>query len=260
MFKQALCTSVVFALLGCASVTLHNEARSVNIGQNDSPSSSKIDLTWEVNNDLSSEYFGYFNFNIRNTSDKWITLTGMRIVFPESSQNKNVRIVLGRELEQWYTAQQKVVAVSDFNKTSASLLLSGVGAGLATFSDIKAFQTTGSAMAAGSLGYLAVDAFDKARDALRLAAMIPKNHLFSDSVLVPPGLFTDRWLLLNSSNHDQMGIVDSLTIEYRMEDGTIHSNRVVLRSKSHSILNRKWQASFLASHQSLNPDPKRAYP
>jgi hypothetical protein len=136
---------LVFSLLGCASVNLHNKAHSLNVGENGHPAAPSIDFTWELNNDLSSEYFGYFNFNIHNNSDKWITLTGMRIVFPESTQNRNVRVVLGKQLEEWYTAQQKVIAVSDFNKASALLLVAGVGAGMASFSGDKSIQSAGGA-------------------------------------------------------------------------------------------------------------------
>lgn len=52
-------------------------------------------------------------------------------------------------------------------------------------------------MAVGAIGYLAVDEFGKARDALRFAKMIPKNHLLADTLIVPPGLFTDRWVIAN---------------------------------------------------------------
>lgn len=115
-------------MLGCASISLRNEAGSVSMDQNGQPAASNFDFSWDLNNDLSSEYFGYFNFNIINKSDKWHTLTGIRIVFPESVQNKNVRVILGRELEEWYKAQQKVREIADFNKASATLFVAGVGA------------------------------------------------------------------------------------------------------------------------------------
>ena len=254
-FKPCFPILAILLFTGCASVNLRNEA--VNDGAGSADAQSDLALTWDLNPDLSSEYFGYFNFNFANRSDKWHTLTGMRIVFPDEKQNKEVKVVLGRELSEWYEAQMKVIAVREFNQSVAAGLTAGVGAGIAGLAGNREAQAAGAALAVGAAGYLAVEEFGKARESLRLSRMIPRNHLLADSLVVPPGLFAQRWVLLNSANHAEMGFVDSLRIEYRLETGAVESKKVVIKRTNQMIGNRKWQAAYFEKAVRLKAEPLR---
>ncbi|MCD6025221.1 MAG: hypothetical protein K0Q91_2137, partial [Fibrobacteria bacterium] len=55
---------------------------------------SSVVVSGEINADLSSEYFGYFDITLENKSDRWLTLSKIKVSFPDS-QSANIRFVTG---------------------------------------------------------------------------------------------------------------------------------------------------------------------
>jgi len=206
-------------------------------------SNSDISIKCTLNDKLSSEYFGYVEVRLANSSDKWHKLSNVRVYFPDASQNQNIRITLGRELTLWYQAQSKLIAVNEQKDKSAMAIIAGIGAGLSIFSGNNTLRTVGDAATFGSFAAYGVNEMGKRMDSLQMAKMIPENHLLTDTTVVPPGLFADRWILLNSRNHDTIEYTTDMAIEYVLESGKMERQNFKLREKYSSVM-PSWQRTI----------------
>lgn len=253
-FQFSFCLSVLF-LCSCASTSFENKA--IGVGEDGKPYVSDLKFTWELNSELSSENFGFFNFSLTNLSDSWYRLTNVKIFFPDSLQNKNVKITLGEELVAWEKAKKHESEISQYNQGGTILLLTAVGIGIASLVDHDAAKVAGSALVAGAMGSLAVESFNNERDSIRLPPRIPSNHLLVDTILIPPGFTTQHWILLNSNNHKEMGYVDSFKVQYNLNEDRLLSNLVTLRKPNqYNVADRNWQSNYFKKYiLPLKPKP-----
>jgi hypothetical protein len=202
---------------------------------------SSVVVSGEINADLSSEYFGYFDITLENKSDRWLTLSKIKVSFPDS-QSANIRFVTGNDFVQWRDVMAKSIALDEANKKTAMAVVGALGYGLATLSGNRGLQTVGAAAAAGAAGAYAAQGFGNWQDSLERAKMFPENHLMGDTVRLLPGLYADRWLLLNSRNHAKMGYVTQVFIEIETTEGEKGRYTLEFRSKSGDASG--WQASL----------------
>ncbi|HMJ13972.1 MAG TPA: hypothetical protein VK524_21290, partial [Polyangiaceae bacterium] len=114
------------------------------------------------------------------------------------------------------------------------LLLSGLavgGAALSGLSDSNAYQLAGGAVAAGSLTALAAGAVaDRAQRSQR-PGPFPRSHLMAVPFSIPPGLFTRRWIVLNTpAASADLGCITTMIIGY--ETDARQRERVALSFRS----------------------------
>ncbi len=185
-----------------------------------------IEIKAKVIEELTSEYFGYFDFEIINNTDEWIVLRNLEIVFPEAVQNANVRAVSGPDFDLWQSVMQKRLAKAELGKNTSLAVIGALGYGLAAFSGNRALQNVGAAAAAGAGGAYIGSEYSKLRDSVHQTKRYPENHLLGDSIVVLPGLSEGRWLLLNSRSHDSTKLVSSFLVNYTMNDGVRHGSRI----------------------------------
>lgn len=233
---------LALAVSNLQAASIQKDTRAVPADPNDkNPMDIVVSAT--LNSDLSSEYFGYFDFTLENKSDKWLTVSRIKISFPDSFQNYNIRFVTGKEFLLWQSAMKKIIAINQQNKETALATIAALGYGLAAFSGNRTLSTIGGAAALGAAGTYGASQYNQRIDSLENAKMFPENHLLGDSLVIPPGLFVDRWLLVNSQNHDQMEYVTSMKIELESTDGRVRNLLMKFRP-TRSSSTPKWQRTI----------------
>lgn len=235
-----MAASLLFS--GCASTGKANLGKPIDPETHAENGTFKpgVAISCELSDALSSEYFGYLDFNIANPSGEWKIVTDVKIRFADPGLDSAVSVVLGRNLEAWYQAQSKAIDISQHNQDVALGLLGGAGLGIAAFSRNEGLGFAGAAAAAGAASALAIRGVGRTLDSLQMAKLIPRNHLLADTIAVPPGLFADRWLLLNSTNQDSLGYITDILIDYKVNGGKAETQRIRFR-KEGSVASNKWQ-------------------
>ncbi len=179
-----------------------------------------IEIKSKVINDLSSEYFGYFDLEIINNTDKWMVLKNIRISFHEPIQERHIKAVSGGEFVHWQNVMRKRIAKQELNKNTSLAVIGALGYGLAMASGNSTVQNIGKAAAVGATATYTASVYSNIRDTIHQTKRFPENHLLADSIVVLPGLSEGRWLLLNSTHHDSIKRVSGFTIHYTTQDGT----------------------------------------
>jgi|GEM_PF-6600212 len=213
-------------LASCASISYQHVGVPVKDGRPDSlfargdeSRSSPLKITMEMDEDLSSEYFGFFFFTLENKSDHWLVLKDIRYHFPLPAQDSNTQSISGAPFAQWYESMAKSLEIRGYKRDLALVGIAGVGYGLAALSKNKTAQIAGAAVGTAALATSVHDAVETNLDALQNPSLMDNQSLLADSILVPPGLFVKRWLLLNSTHHKVCGYISDLHLAYSSTDG-----------------------------------------
>jgi hypothetical protein len=193
---------------------------------NSKSSDTAIEIKAKIVDDLSSEYFGYFDLEIKNNSDKWIVLRDVEIVFPTDAQSRHIRAISGAEFALWQEVTRKRIAKAELSKNTSLAVIGALGYGLAMASGNTTLQNVGTAAAIGAAGAYTGSEYSKTRDSIHQTKRFPENHLLADSIVILPGLSEGRWLLLNSTSHDSTKLVSEFTVNYKLSDGTRGSNQL----------------------------------
>jgi hypothetical protein len=241
-FHPALLLAVVIFVGGLQAASIQKDNVGVPVDPKDKVSKEVV-VSATLNSDLSSEYFGYFDVTLENKSDKWLTISKVRVTFQDSFQNENIRFVTGPQFGLWQSAMKKIIAIDQQNKETALATVAALGYGLAALSGNKTLQAVGTTATVGAVGAYGISQYNRRIDSLENTKMFPENHLLGDSIRIPPGLFVDRWLLVNSRSHDQMAYVTTLNIEMESTDGALRKLVLTFRPKK-STGYPKWQRTI----------------
>lgn len=232
------------SLVACAQVQKEHVARSVGSVQAQAGDSTGpaaiLAVSGKLNKDFSSEYFGYFDLTLENKSDEWLVVSKVNVTFVDSFQNEHIRFISGPKFTLWYQSMAKIIEIDEQNQKTAMATIAALGAGVAAFSGNRNAQALGAAAAVGAGGAYLASEHGKRLDSLQNTRMYPENHLLGDSIVLPPGLFADRWLLVNSSRHEEMEYVTALEIELEMADGRKEKHVLEFRPQRSTSF-PKWQ-------------------
>lgn len=206
----ALCVIAAFAVAGYANP------------KKDAP----IEIKSKVVDDLSSEYFGYFDLDVINNTDEWMVLRNVEITFATPAQTRHVKAITGAAFTRWQGVMQKRIAKSELSKNATLAVIGAVGYGLAMASGNSTVQNIGATAALGATGTYAASEYAQKRDSVHQTKRFPENHLLADSIVVLPGLSEGRWLLLNSAYHDSTKLVSEFIVSYTTQSGERLSNTI----------------------------------
>lgn len=236
--KQLLCAISVVGLIGCAGVH-----QGIMLTSADKTVISPIAISVSLNDKLSSEYFGFFDFTLENKSDKWIVVKNVSITFPDSLLNKNINVVAGQDLTIWHEGYLAQKAINEYNKGLAIGAFS-VAAGVASMS-VKDQTAKVALAAAGTAPLVALPVAELAalRDSVDKAAFFPANHLFAGDIRIPPSMFTRKFLLLNSTNHKHIPYAQSFVLTWQTDTGEKFNMTAHFRDLS-DIGTPRWQKSI----------------
>jgi hypothetical protein len=225
-------------LIGCAGV--HKGAMLIST---DKTVTAPIAISAFLNQKLSSEYFGYFDFTLENKTDKWVVVKNISILFPDSMLNDNIKVVAGRDITLWHEGYLARNAVNQYNKGLALGAFS-VAAGVASAAVND--QTAKTVLAGASvlpLVTLSVAEVSSLRDSVERSGVFPANHLLTGDIRIPPSMFTRKFLLLNSTNHKNIPFVQSFLMTWQTDSGETFKMTANFRKLS-DYYNHSWQRSI----------------
>ncbi len=234
-------------IMSCASIHSGNYAVPIE-ANGESQDKIKTDLgliiSGSINHLYCTEYFGFIDFTFENQSDKWIRIQNVKIHFGNDDADRNIKFVSGVDLLHWKKAMQMKVAIDEHNQKLIIGSLAGLSKLIATISDDEDLKDISNVSTIGLLTSLAVNEFNEKTDILEKTKIFPDNHLLSSDFTIPPGLFTKKFLLLNSQNHNEIPLIQHLFIEYVTDDGNIESVKLRFRHLIYAS-HPKWQSQVL---------------
>jgi hypothetical protein len=161
--------------------------------------------------DLSSPTFGAIEVTFENTTAAWIHLNQIELHFGDPATSSGVLIPSGADLEAWRQATLQRMAIDDSRLASVDgPVLFALGGGVAG----------GRRLAAVG----AVTGAERSDPVAEGSAGFPAYHLLATPLVVPPGLFTKRWVVLNTT--PGRACISHMVIEYTTEEG--HHGRLEL--------------------------------
>jgi hypothetical protein len=232
--------AVVFASIfycGCASIRNENVAVPVESGSG--TTSKDILISAKLVEELSSQYFGYFDFTIENQSENWHVVQIDSVIFPDAKENTAIRFPSGDTLVQWQKCMARIIAIDEYNKGIALGTIAGIGLIAAASSRNETVSNLGASTALGTIAYASASEIKKEKDSLERASNREPNHLLNGSSLVLPGLFEKKWLLVNTSDHKKLGYLERMRIKYKL-NGQDQEVELKFRNKDSSF-GSKWQ-------------------
>jgi hypothetical protein len=144
--------------------------------------------------ELSSEDTGVVEVTLENTTHRWIRLDAVRLDFADPVKNQNVIAPDGADLAAWHTAITERNAARLENEQAVLGLIMLGGAITAGTSHSGGLRAAGTSLAVAA----AVASSSAAHAAGEPSTLYPDTHLLAVPIVVAPGLFSRRWIALNT--------------------------------------------------------------
>jgi hypothetical protein len=222
--RRALVALSVLGATACASVQSQYTAIPLDVGGQLTgfrQTSSGLVISGEELGLYSSEHFGLIELTFENPSSQWLHIDRLALDFGSSARNDGVFLPRGADLEAWHAATVQRNEIRGSNEATALGVLLALGSVVAVAAHAGGgdeLSAVGGALALGAASS-AVASEQAARvDAAEQVPILPQAHLLATPFAVPPGLFTKKWVLLNTRSHETPCIV-SMRIDYEVEHG-----------------------------------------
>lgn len=250
----ALQLIVIALFMSCASVDYSNVGAVVNSDNTPTErthTKSGLKISAEEDETFASEYFGVINFSFVNNSQDWITIKNIKLDFGNDTINSNVTIISGNDIQAWKESTMLRNKIDEHNQNVfwSSLALSGAWLSTSSNSDVKA---AGNNILLGAITSLSVKEMTEASDRIQYATIFPTNHLLNSNFTIPPGLFVKKWIVINTKNHKQTGIITKFDIEYQTSNLETEKVRIILNERLKKLENDYagspiWQKAFFGT-------------
>lgn len=179
----------------------------------------RLKISAELNDRLSSEYFGMLEFSFENQTSEWIRISSVSVDINNKMLSKASRFTSGAELAVWAKAIKKRNQIDDYNKAVAYSAIIGISSVTAASSSSNKTKGVATGVAATGLTSLTIEQFSNQKNKAENSNIYPSGHLLSDKLLVPPRLFSDYWLLINTPDHETNNLLRKISITVNYEDG-----------------------------------------
>ncbi len=245
--------AVTLIFTGCETVDKSNYAESVTkVGDEDGgKTKTGLVISGDEADNISTEYFGTLEFVFRNTTDEWVRIKNLKISFGEENIDKNVLVPAGQDLYEWQKAFSKQMAI-DYRNSSRFLATAAFISGALTASTSDSKEANRSAAVFGTaVVAMAINDINSAAKMGNMAVTTyPEDHLLGGNFAVPPGLFVNKFIVLNSRKNSEIGYLSKIIIEYETENGI--KDKVILQFRKdpyqtgdYSGTGSKWQSTVL---------------
>ncbi len=194
----------------------------------ESENGAKVPIKGELVSRYCSEYFGFVSVRFGNPTDRWLTLSNVQIGFGDSRIDDAVNVVTGPSLEAWRRAMSAKLASDDIDSQTFLGAIAVIGI-LAVGSRDSTAQGIGAAAALSSTGVAGVNEIGNARAEIKAAGMVPDTHLLAGDIIVPPGLFADRWILLNTKSDGSAPYLEWMRVSFVEGNNPTENHDLVLR-------------------------------
>lgn len=243
MLKILLPVLVVLLTYSCASA--HSGNYAVNVKKPDAktrlikpkalPSKQNIIISGYEERSLASKYFTLLFFTLENTTSKWIEINELKIDFGSPVLNSEIKILFGKKLTSWYRAASKQKSIKQYNRGALLGVIAAVGIGMASVSTDYSVEKLGALGAISAMGIQSVGSVMNNLKAFSSAKVVPTNHILSKKFLIPPGLFTQKWVALYTERPYKIPYVNKISLNYKTSSGEVKKTLLKFRSSD-----RKW--------------------
>lgn len=241
---MALCVAL---LAGCATVSARHEGTPLDEAGKLSQSSrtkSGLRISGQELDDLASQYFGAVRVTFENPSSHWVNIKRMAVSFGTETRNSSVLLPYGTQIDSWMEATARRNAVRQVNQATGLTLLQIAGTTAAIASGKSSLGKAGALIAGGAVAVSTAEAIAQPIEAANTAPLFPQSHLLSVPFEIPPGLFADKWVLLQTPDPGKAGCIRSIILDYETEAGG--RERVVLPFRNSQEIS-EWQGRVCAS-------------
>jgi hypothetical protein len=264
--------STVLAFGGCIEVRTGAYAHPVDAAGKVSSSDatrSGLRISGEEVQQLSSAYFGLLEITFENTSSRWLRVMSVSARFTDAQSNQRIQVPVGEDLQSWLRATLEHYDISTgaqggFSEVADAWLtlhyalgggLCAAPSGGAPVAPAASAAPSGAAPATapaapGSepapgvppppLVPLTLDSANARAGSDDLVSALPDSHVMHVPFAVPPGLFTRRFLVLDTSQAPRLPCLRQLLLEIQLEDGS--KERVWLRFRGDQVGPSDWQS------------------
>ena len=211
-------------LFGCASIHTGKYATQVEKQGDKVEQKGKITklgliISGRERKELSSRYFGLLDFTFENCTQNWIRIKRIDISFGNDVIDENISITSGDDIIYWQRAIKYRNIIDDQNTKALFGAIAVLGMGFAIAGDSQELRTLGAATGLGAITSLSVHQYNKNMADIESAEIFPASHILAEGFNIPPGLFTKKWILLNSKNHKKIGFIKYIFIKYTLDNG-----------------------------------------
>lgn len=241
-------------LSGCANVHKQHQASPVT-----KMDINPITISAEINNDLSSEYFGMIEFTFENNTDKWITIKDTTIDIPNQEVKNSTIFILGEELNMWARATAQLNKISKYNERLAYDSILAASSLVDAVSDDETVKGVAAGVAMVTLLSMTANDLVNQQKAAEWHNYLPDNYVLLKNKKVPPGLFANYWLLLNTTDHDKNALLDTLIVNLTLVDDENISYKVPLFSNGINSVQYSWQRDVQRNEINKRYRDRRAY-
>ncbi len=197
MKKLMKMTSALIVVLTLASCASYNPGNYADIKGGEHPQNLPINA--KVYDQLSESPFTYVNFTFGNKSaDTWYRVKRIRVT--SIGGIKGARLVVGPDLKFWAQGMERKTKIDAHNRAmvfgaiQGALLVGAAASGASGKTDLAV------GMAAGSMAYTSIEAFNQAfnkADMKELNALVPEGHLYRP-FSIPRNLYITRWAVFET--------------------------------------------------------------
>ncbi len=238
--KKIVLIILIPVIFSCASISNQYSAKLYNSKgklTDKERSTLGLEISAEEDNKMSSLYFGLIYMTFENRSDKWIRIRNVTLDFG-SAANDSVRIVSGKDIVAWKDAISKTITIEEYNRSLVLGTIAILGTSAAIAGSKGELKAAGAVAGIGALTALTVEDYNKYISKIENVKIFPENHLMAEDFSIPPGLFTKKWILLNSTNHKKTGKLTSFKMTYNTDNNITESVKVIFRTL---MTNSEWQ-------------------
>jgi hypothetical protein len=181
--------------------------------------------------DLSSRNFAALEFTFENPTESWLRVEKVQLDFGGEKNNQAVYIPWGSQLESWAAATNQRNAIRDINRATALEMLSLGGAVISAAAGAHSagLQAAGGIVSLASAAALLGTDMQTRAETAEHAPTFAGRHLFAVPFDVPPGLFSKRWIVVNTSSDPRVGCMLAVTLTYELADKTSHRVALTFR-------------------------------
>ncbi len=236
--------TVLMLMTSCARYRLHKGSYASQVGKSKDRNSrykdqGKTDLglriSTQIDDELSSRNFGMINFIFENVTEDWIRIEKVYFKFDHSEINENVRFVSGNQLNYFLSAVNEMnrekAMVAAQNRAAWAAVATGVAAASSSSKNNYSGVNIITGAAFGAALSMNISQFENSnkKDNEKL---FPAGHLYHKDFVVPPGLYSKKWILLNTKKHKKIGRLRKALLTYVTSKGKKETVEVDLKGYS----------------------------
>jgi hypothetical protein len=272
---RAALLSAVLVCAGCVEVRTGAYAHAVDPAGKVTSSEvtrSGLRISGEAVDPLSSAYFGLIEITFENTSSRWLRVVSVSARFAGAQSNRLIQVPIAEDLQSWVRASLEHYEIStagrgDYPEVAdawSTLQYAVAGSVCATPGGDLSVVPPASAAASGEPSAAANAPAAASRESVSsippppplipltleranalagsdaLVSALPDTHLLHVPFSLPPGLFSRRFIVLDTSQAPQLPCLRELSLEVQLEDGS--KERVWLRFRGDRLGAPTWQS------------------